>query len=386
MKRRLQQSERVHKQTDQQIHDLQHRLEEVEQDLSSKKKECNDLRSREDNLLRQMETLETSVVSLKKLLTSSKTNGTHLRQQLEEQTLAYNQATEALQQKEEELAAFEATRLQFEKEIQQSNEEKAQLEENMKKLQDDLSSTDHAMTELRNENASLKESIELLRGNIEHMGGSMTSLMDFDSVGDLGSKRGSIISLSGRRRRSKQRNLSFMVSTQEGDTPVTDGKLLDNLVVTLAPGTPRTPNTPATPKRPKGVPFNPSTPGARAYEDVEQIVNDNNFLRLVPIVREWVDKSIQVNLLRKSCCTPGEKNLDEINGFVWQPKRLHCQLQQPGIKPNLAQHQKQLQQQPPRVLERKLVHQPATCWSKASKQSLLRLYRAEPTPELVLSS
>ncbi|KAI8910541.1 hypothetical protein DFJ77DRAFT_99113 [Powellomyces hirtus] len=165
--RRYNHSERVVREAEDQIHILEGKIDELESELMEKRRECAEASVKETSLLSQMEALEVSVMTLKKQLTTSKSNSSHLRQQLDQLTAANKKLTETLQWKETELTTSETNLHHCERDLRKTLELKGRLEGDIKKLSQEVEIADERMKELQVENNDLKDTIETLKNNLE---------------------------------------------------------------------------------------------------------------------------------------------------------------------------------------------------------------------------
>ncbi|KNC97779.1 uncharacterized protein SPPG_09406 [Spizellomyces punctatus DAOM BR117] len=322
--RRFHESERSHRRADDQIHELQRKVDELEAELTAKRKECGDVRSREELLLLQMEALETSIVSLKKQLTASKSNSMHLRHQLEQQTAANKKLADMLQWKESELATSETNLQHFERDLQRTLDDKGRLEDDIQRLERDVEKADDLMNELRKENLELKETIETLKANLEELGNSsrpprtMEMLREAPSTSKplnqemecsdstYGSESGqedgnthpSHESRKGHRRREYKHQARFMVMPDPDMDSLTfspsKGKLINmpHMVVTLASPNSGVPvSSPS--KMPKSPSKRPRSPFKPTVEELEEMLQERPFLPLIPVITEWQDMTTQ---------------------------------------------------------------------------------------------
>ncbi|KAJ3037589.1 hypothetical protein HDV00_001476 [Rhizophlyctis rosea] len=165
--RRLKETEKHHKQADDRVHELEHKLSEVQQELFAKKKESLDMKGRNDGLMTQIETLEATVMSLKEQLTATKAACADLRTQLDNYKERTDNLRDAGRKKEFDLREMTDKYEELDEAFKQTLEDKNRLELELGSLEDEMDASNGAMDSLKTENADLRETIETLRVTIE---------------------------------------------------------------------------------------------------------------------------------------------------------------------------------------------------------------------------
>ncbi|KAK9729383.1 hypothetical protein K7432_000266 [Basidiobolus ranarum] len=174
LNKRLRQAEKslnfsVHQHEDR-ISDLQHRIDDMHNELVIKKRDIQELKGHEKTHLAQINMLESEVVSVSRLLTHHKNMYSDLKRQCEEKKAENENFQQQLRYKEKELCEAEAELLTFASEQKKFQEERTTLEKHIARLENEVrfaQTLETEVNELQEENHYLRNVVENLRNDLD---------------------------------------------------------------------------------------------------------------------------------------------------------------------------------------------------------------------------
>ncbi|OBZ66290.1 hypothetical protein A0H81_13780 [Grifola frondosa] len=172
---------------EQELEDMQSRLEEARTELSATKREEKELRSKERQASTQISALESEISKLQKSLDTARSSYQSLQRQYQEQCSESERYRNTLRLRDLEIKEYqEATALQT-IEAQKWQREELNFEERIAFLENELAMAQQAhatLDEQKQENMMLKETIDRMRFDMDELRNSATGLSQSGGSGN----------------------------------------------------------------------------------------------------------------------------------------------------------------------------------------------------------
>ncbi|TBU62721.1 hypothetical protein BD310DRAFT_974124 [Dichomitus squalens] len=164
---------------EQELEDMQIRLEEARSELSATKREEKELRSKERTNTTQIAVLESEIAKLQKSLENARSSYQSLQKQYQEQCSESERYRNVLRRRDQEIKDLQEAAQLHSVEVQKWLREQANYEERIAILEGELSIAQQAHAQLdeqKQENMMLKETIDRMRFDMDELRNSAHSL------------------------------------------------------------------------------------------------------------------------------------------------------------------------------------------------------------------
>ncbi|OCH85171.1 hypothetical protein OBBRIDRAFT_860400 [Obba rivulosa] len=157
---------------EQELEEMQSRIEELRAELSATKREEKELRSKERQNHAQITALESEISKLQRSLDTARTSYQSLQKQYQEQCAESERYRSVMRRRDEEIKDYQEAAALHSLEQQKWNREQANFEERIAFLEGELTMAQQAqaaLDEQKQENLMLKETIDRMRFELDEM-------------------------------------------------------------------------------------------------------------------------------------------------------------------------------------------------------------------------
>ncbi|KAL1949543.1 hypothetical protein VTO73DRAFT_8424 [Trametes versicolor] len=206
---------------EQELEDMQMRLEESRSELSATKREEKDLRGKERQNSTQIAALETEIMKLQKTLDTARSSYQSLQKQYQEQCTESERYRNQLRRRDQEIKDLQDAAQMQSIETQKWLREQSNYEERIASLEEELLIAQQAQAQLdeqKQENMLLKETIDRMRFDMDELRNSASALEKGGSSGTA-SAQGSVSKSLGAELLSKMKDGKWDMDEEVEEEP-----------------------------------------------------------------------------------------------------------------------------------------------------------------------
>ncbi|KAJ3097347.1 hypothetical protein HDU97_004925 [Phlyctochytrium planicorne] len=176
LKDREKELEDAYKNSERDIRDLQNRIEDLELELSRKKKQITSFRSKEKELNVEIDLLNAKISNLEEELQMSRIHCGQLKEEIGKHNSLQLELSTELKRKEEAAAAAQFSLENMEKDLNKNLKEKEDLQTGLNNLREEVAKAESLTKELSSENSGLKASYNHLSSSYQELQKEIDSL------------------------------------------------------------------------------------------------------------------------------------------------------------------------------------------------------------------